>query len=204
MALVTQAEFARLHGVSRKTATKWKEAGRLVIVGDRVDVEKSDALLRDAHLGRFKETLRTDPGPPSKAGARKQTGRRATTGAKEDSAALSDAGTIHEFLTQLLNGNYASQAEAERVKENALAGVRALELQRKAGALVEIEIAERALFEVFRASRDSWLNWPSRIGPMMAADLGLPPEKVVEALTRYVHEHLAELGEPAADFSGEA
>lgn len=38
-----QADFARLHGVSRKTVTQWKARGWLVMDGDEIDVEASNA-----------------------------------------------------------------------------------------------------------------------------------------------------------------
>lgn len=38
-----QAEFARLHNVSRKTVTQWKTRGWLVMNGEDVDVEASNA-----------------------------------------------------------------------------------------------------------------------------------------------------------------
>ncbi len=44
---VSQAEFARMMRVSRKTVTKWKGADRILMDGDLVDVERSrDRLLR--------------------------------------------------------------------------------------------------------------------------------------------------------------
>jgi hypothetical protein len=33
-------------------------------------------------------------------------------------------------------------------------------------------VAEEVLFNAFRQQRDAWLNWPSRVAPLMAADLG--------------------------------
>jgi len=44
MALVSQAEFARMNNVSRKTVTIWKKHGRLVLNGRMVDVEASKPL----------------------------------------------------------------------------------------------------------------------------------------------------------------
>lgn len=67
--------------------------------------------------------------------------------------------------------------------------------------VVDIELAEQVLFNSARATRDAWLNWPSRVGPLLAADLGLDADRVSEALTRYVREQLEELGEPEADFA---
>lgn len=40
---MNQAEFAKLHGVSRKTVTMWKSRGWLVLEGDEVNVEASNA-----------------------------------------------------------------------------------------------------------------------------------------------------------------
>ena len=40
---MNQADFAKLHGVSRKTVTMWKSRGWLVLNGDEVDVEASNA-----------------------------------------------------------------------------------------------------------------------------------------------------------------
>ena len=39
---MNQAEFARLHNVSRKTVTLWKSRGWLVMNGEEVDVEASN------------------------------------------------------------------------------------------------------------------------------------------------------------------
>jgi DNA-binding protein Fis len=54
MSTATQADFARLMGVNRSTVTRtWKQAGRLVMVGDLVDVEASRArILATADLAR--------------------------------------------------------------------------------------------------------------------------------------------------------
>lgn len=45
MSTATQASFARLHGVSRKTVTDWKARGYLRLSGGSVDVEASNAAL---------------------------------------------------------------------------------------------------------------------------------------------------------------
>ncbi|MGF6664834.1 hypothetical protein QF000_006502 [Paraburkholderia atlantica] len=46
MTLVSLAEYARRVGKTRAAVTQWKKAGRLVLQGDKVDVEASDARLR--------------------------------------------------------------------------------------------------------------------------------------------------------------
>ncbi|NHV29305.1 hypothetical protein [Burkholderia sp. D-99] len=44
---MNQSEFAALHNVSRKTVTKWKERGWLVFAGNEVDVDASNANLKN-------------------------------------------------------------------------------------------------------------------------------------------------------------
>ncbi|WP_237387321.1 hypothetical protein [Xenorhabdus sp. Sc-CR9] len=41
--MMKQADFARLHNVSRKTVTQWKARGWLVMDGDDIDVDASNA-----------------------------------------------------------------------------------------------------------------------------------------------------------------
>ena len=110
-----------------------------------------------------------------------------------------DSETLEEEAARLLeSGGEANHAYAEalRRKENYLALLRQLEYENKSGSLVELEVAEKILFEQARASRDAWLNWPTRVGPLLAADLGLEADRVVGALTEYVHKHISQLGEP--------
>lgn len=209
MATVTKAEFARLHEVSKPAVQKWERQGYLVMIDGKVDVEQSDVLLADASLGKFgrkvhddlltaaAEAIRAAPRmePQGHGGALKR--NKSAPEPPVDPAMA----TVADFLHGLLNGNYASQATAERVKENALAGLRALEMRKKAGDLIEIETAERTLFDIFRSVRDGWLNWPVRVGPLIAAELNVEADRVTELLNEHVNRHLADLGEPDADFA---
>lgn len=43
---MNQAQFAKLHGVSRKTVTAWKARGWLVMNGEDVDVDESNHKLK--------------------------------------------------------------------------------------------------------------------------------------------------------------
>ena len=63
--------------------------------------------------------------------------------------------------------------------------------------------AAAILFEASRAARDAWMRFPTRIGPLLAADLNVDADRVVEALTIHVQDQLEELGEPDADFAGQ-
>jgi hypothetical protein len=88
-------------------------------------------------------------------------------------------------------------------KERALAALRRLEFEQKSGTLIEIEVAKRVLFQAARETRDLWLNWPAKIAPRIAAELGAEPEDVLRVLTRLVYEQCARLGEPDGDFMRE-
>lgn len=203
MALVSQADFARQHGVSRKTVTQWKAAGYLVLDGGKVDVEATDAALEERGVGRFGNGNKkpvTSAEPKGNGKAKKAAPKPDPDDAPDLDAIVQDADA---FIRAVLAGEYATYAHAERIKENALALKHVLDARQKAGALVELSLAERVLFEAFRAVRDSWLNWPARVGPLVAADLGLEADTVTEALTQHVQQHLAELGEPEPEFSAE-
>lgn len=218
MALVSQSEFARLHGVSRKTATVWKADGYLKLKEGLVDVEASDRVLKEHGLGRFSDKAKgnsqgnsrpagnTVAKPAPKAQKRPPVVDRAAASpvidpgpAGDDMEPLPPA----QFAEDILAGRFAPMPTAERMKENALAGVRLLDLLKKAGEQIDLTDAEEVFFEQSRATRDAWLNWPNRIGPLLAADLGLDAKVVTERLIEYVQRYLSELGEPAPDFGGE-
>lgn len=130
--------------------------------------------------------------------------RRAATPTPEEVDEASEemfSEEVSAFLDNIMAGQFADQATAERIKENALAAKHLLAARHAAGHLVEIEQAETVLFETQRGQRDAWINFPSRVGPLLAAELGVDADKVVEALNVHVHQQLADLGSPQADFT---
>ncbi len=52
-----------------------------------------------------------------------------------------------------------------------------------------------------RSPRDAWLNWPSRVSPLIAASLKIAVEPLLEVLNEHVQQHLASFGKPEADFA---
>ena len=113
-----------------------------------------------------------------------------------DDESLADAALRIVDEVQLLD--YAS---ALQKKENYLALLRQLEYEEKSGSLVQLATAEAILFEEFRAQRDAWLNWPTRVGPLLAAELGIEADRLTEVLTAHVHKQIAQLGQPEANFT---
>ncbi|WP_245516567.1 hypothetical protein [Methylobacterium segetis] len=76
---------------------------------------------------------------------------------------------------------------------------RSLDQAEQEGRLVDRSAAEKLFFETARDMRDAWLSWPARIGIELADELGIDARFLTPALTRQVHRHLAEMGEPPAD-----
>ena len=204
--LVSVREFARLDGCNDKLVRRAIKAGKLRVSEDG----KVDAAL--AGSGWRKQNRRAadsaDTRKVSAPSVRTPAQRRkvsAPPSAEDVETATEElfAEEIEGFLDNVLAGTYADTATAERVKENALAAKHLLAARRDAGHLVEIEQAEAVLFETQRSQRDAWMNFPTRIGPLLAAEIGMDADKVVEALTVHVHQQLDDLGEPEADFAAQ-
>ncbi|HBQ6506610.1 TPA: hypothetical protein L8N41_002757 [Klebsiella variicola subsp. variicola] len=187
---MNQSDFAKLHNVSRKTVTMWKSRGWLIMSGDDIDVAASNA-----QLEKYRKTVnrpsKNDVLPPAKKNINPTP---PVVNDPDESGIPSLENIAKEFILE--NGAELSLDEARRVKENYLALLTKLEFQQKDGQLIEMTVAEEVLFNAFRQQRDSWLNWPSRVAPLMAADLGVPADRMTEVLIEHVHKHISVLGEP--------
>lgn len=53
-----------------------------------------------------------------------------------------------------------------------------LSLQEKKGQLINKEMVKTQIFQLGRQVRDSWLNWPSRVSALMAAELEIDEHKL--------------------------
>jgi hypothetical protein len=185
MAFVKQSEFAELCGVSRQAVLNWKQEGKLVMQGARVDVDASLA-----RLGRVRKGGSPVTSPP--------------TAASSVEIDIQPGETIDQAAERLvgeIDVDGTSFDEARRIKEVYLALLNRLEFEQKSGALVELKTASTVLFEEFRAQRDTWLNWPAKVGPLVAAELGVEADKVTTILAAHVHQQISQLGEPEANFS---
>ena len=186
---MNQSDFARLHGVRRKTVTMWKSRGWLIMSGDDIDVAASNA-----QLEKYRKSVNRPDKQKTSAPEKKRAGRVLSAREPPEESDPSLEGLARDFLLE--NGAELSLDEARRVKENYLALLTKLEFQQKDGQLIEMAAAEEVLFNAFRQQRDAWLNWPSRVAPLMAADLGVPADRMTEVLIEHVHKHISVLGEP--------
>ena len=73
---------------------------------------------------------------------------------------------------------------------------RALRMEVESGKLVDADVVRDEIFKLSRADRDSWVNWPSRVAPLLAAELGVPLITLALALEREVRTHLFERADP--------
>lgn len=187
-------EFAKREGVSDTLVRKALKLGRLKALPDgKLSPDLVGTAWREGNA----------KGANSGANSANPSVRSSTSGVRT----LDDAAELEaeaELLAALGDPNL-DYAEALRRKENYLGLLRQLEYEQKSGALVEMETAENILFDQARANRDAWLNWPTRVGPLLAAELGLEADRVTGVLTEHVHRHISQLGEPEAEveFRGE-
>ncbi|WP_186151029.1 hypothetical protein [Burkholderia gladioli] len=223
--LVSKAEFARMHGVSHTAVAKWQKAGWLVLQGSKVDVEASNAKLKqyrdstDARATRSRAKVSSAATPETKNETEGETETSGTAGAAGDASAADEQPTrtgerivVDEVIT-LLPGESAEDAaerltaglnvnlnmpieEAKRIKEVYLALLNRLEYEQKSQMVIELDLAKSVMFDVFRGARDAWLNWSVKYAPLIAADLGIESDRLPDVLAAYVHKQLSELGEP--------
>lgn len=188
-AFVSIREFARLDGCDDALVRRAIKSGKLRISEDgKVAVDQVGTGWRRANRKAAKPAD-TSADTPKKS---------APETPDADLSALGD----EDFIAEVLAGRFHSIVAAERIKENALATKHLLAARRDAGDVVDLEVAEAVLFEQARQYRDALMNWPVRIGPLIAAELGVSADPVVEQLNIHVQQLLNDLGEPDPDFAG--
>jgi hypothetical protein len=87
----------------------------------------------------------------------------------------------------------ASYGEARRLLEVLKAQRLKLEVDQLRGRLLEREQVTTEVFELGRQYRDSWLNWPSRVAAILAAQWGVDALTVQRDLDVEVRSHLGAL-----------
>ena len=168
VAFVSQAEFARIKDVSRKTVTGWKSKGLLVLNEDGL-VNVAGSIKR---LDERPATYRGGVTSPAQDG-----GNAAVAGNSADEIRV-DAGNAtpdDEPVAALLDGDLQamaaaanmSLAEAQRVKENYLALLRKQEFEVASGKLVDIDEVGRQLEREYSMVRERLLAIPGKLAAML-------------------------------------
>jgi hypothetical protein len=175
MTIASMAEFARQQGWDRSYVTRLKQADRLVMQGDRVDVEASPARiaatasLQRQDVASRHAAARSAAAPPETT----NTAPAAPTSPNNPPTAAPDA------------PNPASAAEppaapdedrlgtsyhaARSVKEKYLALTAKADYERQIGQLVDAYAVEAAMKHVGAAARSAMDNFPDQVAPLVVA-----------------------------------
>jgi len=211
-----------MHGVSEPAVAKWKKRGWLVLQGSAIDAEASNKNLKkyrdskDSRAVRDKkpaakslnqsETKPTKPRAPVKAAVKPVQSNDAPPGGSGDDAIFLPGESAEEAADRLMgeleiDPLTTTIEEARRINAVYQALLNRLTYEEKDRSVISLALARTTLFECARGARDAWLNWPSRVAPLIAADLGIEADKMTEILTEHVHKQIASLGEPEGDFT---
>jgi phage terminase Nu1 subunit (DNA packaging protein) len=139
MPLISKAELAVIRGVSPQTVQGWKRRGFLVMRDGKVDQEPTE--------------LRLAQRPPL--------GRRDKP---------RDDETPEAFVNRtVIDGGNApwSIKEAQRIRENAVAMLRQIEVDRERGKVVLVEDIAQALTAEFHVLRNGILSLGARLAPRL-------------------------------------
>ncbi|MEX3961038.1 hypothetical protein AB4Y42_02290 [Paraburkholderia sp. EG286B] len=181
-----QSAFAELHGVSRKTVTKWKERGWLVFAGDEVDVEASNALLKK---------YRRD-GIPAVTQAVTQTAqgnKRKTVTQAASEVTLGAGESADEAAERILTGNVQllDFDEARCFKENYLGLKAQLEYDRDSGQVIDVAEVAKAVGSEYAKVRTRLLSIPAEQAPRLHRCK--TPAELQDMLQEVITEALEEL-----------
>ncbi|MBQ0955976.1 RNA polymerase subunit sigma-70 [Serratia symbiotica] len=192
---MNQSDFAKLHGVSRKTVTSWKARGWLVLAGDDIDVEASNA-----NIERFRKTVTR---PEKKAAGNKQgnkqgnkTGNRSSgnkSGNKNDKSLPESATkTVERMIAE--HGVTMSLDEARQMKENFLALLTQLDYDIKSGQVLPYKDMIEAVGHEYARMRTRLIAIAPEHGPRLRGLASTTNDaEFVQALQEVVYEALEEL-----------
>lgn len=165
--LVSQAEFARMEGKARSYITALKNAGRLVMVGNQVDVEASRARIAGT----------ADPNRDDVA--QRWAEQRPQPAAVDAEKQANSADKI---------GN--SYQAARAVKEKFSAMQAKLDYERAIGKLVERSEVEAAIEDVTSVIRQALEQMPHRTAPEL---VGKSLDQIRATLKQDIHAALSEM-----------
>jgi len=180
MTLMSLTAYAATHNASRQAAKKWQDRGYLVMRGEQVDDEASDAKMQAAGKGRFRTKAHGGRRVEGERGLIDRPGMGYVAGKRVAASPaplpwvgwhrLGNPNTLSGHLrTWIKSGDETDQAEA-------------------------LDAADHAAWD--EACKDAgWDQWPASIAAAVAADLGIPERAgaVQAALHRQVRARFASL-----------
>ncbi|KAH0438448.1 hypothetical protein [Paraburkholderia fungorum] len=181
-----QSAFAELHGVSRKTVTKWKERGWLVFAGDEVDVDASNA-----NLKRYRRDGAPAVTQPVTRGAKGNKPKTVTQVASE--VTLGAGESADDAAQRILTGNVQllDFDEARCFKENYLGLKAQLEYDRDSGLVIDVAEVAKAVGAEYAKVRTRLLAIPAEQAPRLHRCK--TPAELQDMLQEIITEALEEL-----------
>lgn len=181
-----QSAFAELHGVSRKTVTKWKERGWLVFAGDEVDVDASNALLKKYRRDGISAVTQT-------VTPRIQGNKRTSVTQAAAEAPLASGESSEAAAERILSGNVEllNFDEARCFKENYLGLKAQLEYDRDSGLVVDVTEVAKAVGSEYAKVRTRLLSIPAEQAPRLHRCK--TPAELQDMLQEIITEVLEEL-----------
>lgn len=198
---MNQSDFAKLHGVSRKTVTTWKARGWLVLAGDDIDVEASNA-----NIERFRKTVTRPEKKPAGNKQGNKTGNRSSgnkSGNKNDKdLAESPTRTVERMIAE--HGVAMTLDEARQMKENFLALLTQLEYDIKSGQVLPYKDMIEAVGNEYARMRTRLIAIAPEHGPRLRVLASTTNDaEFVQALQEVVYEAMEELSLDADNNRGE-
>ena len=198
---MNQSDFAKLHGVSRKTVTTWKARGWLVLAGDDIDVEASNA-----NIERFRKTVTRSEKKPAGNKQGNKTGNRSSgnkSGNKNDKdLAESPTKTVERMIAE--HGVTMTLDEARQMKENFLALLTQLEYDIKSGQVLPYKDMIEAVGNEYARMRTRLIAIAPEHGPRLRGLASTTNDaEFVQALQEVVYEAMEELSLDADNNRGE-
>ncbi|HAZ4865585.1 TPA: RNA polymerase subunit sigma-70 [Escherichia coli] len=194
---MNQAEFAKLHGVSRKTVTAWKARGWLVLDGEDIDVNASNERIR-----RYRKTVtRAKIEQKGNALGNRVAPEGNTPGNNEgNSIALYDyspdvskEARVEQFIAS--HGAMMTLDEARTMKENYFALLAKLEYDEKKGTLLPWKHMIDRVSSEYTRMRTRLVALAPEHGPRLRVLAGMTDDQgFTAALQELIYEALSELG----------
>jgi hypothetical protein len=165
--------YARHRRVTHQAVRKAIAAGRITVSADgTIDPAVADRTWQERTATRMPpQAAPADPGP-------------AALGVSAD-AGSNDVSTYHRARAAALVVDVATKR---------------LALEQRRGALISRDRAVLRCFAFARLFRDTFLSWPARVGPLLAADFNVDATQLTIALEGYVREQLATLARERPEF----
>ena len=180
--------YARHRGVSHVAVKKAIDTGRISQLPDgTIDPVVADAqwAANTTPTRRSVADVASDKPAPQVSAATREIPQAAARPQRE----------TPEPPTPALSSGGTSLLQARTVNEVVKAQTNKVRLAQLKGELVDRAQAIAHVFKLARAEREAWINWPNRITPILAAELGIDEHTLFVALDVAVRVHLEELGE---------